>query len=216
MWYLIFKTRFWNRKIYRKWAWGDAKLLKAFFWRLFLCFMRHSRFQLGQFFIHSFEIWQFYSYKTEVQNRDSVFWNLKFLSSYHDNTLPLSITKVLFRGFGCKIQTKRPIKKTLTRFWAMNRVKYENVIIGAIKRNTSDLELRKWKTKVGKYGARSLYLFEIAKQKLNSDLDNLISFSVIYRFIGLSHRITDMLHQPKTLLKMNSNLKTIGNTFLHK
>ena len=98
----------------------------------------------------------------------------------------------------------------------MNRVKYENVIIGAIKRNTSDLELRKWKTKVGKYGARSLYLFEIAKQKLNSDLDNLISFSVIYRFIGLSHRITDMLHQPKTLLKMNSNLKTIGNTFLHK
>ena len=28
------------------------------------------------------------------------------------------------------------------------------------------------------------YLFEIAKQKLNSELENLISFSVIYRFIG--------------------------------
>ena len=42
-------------------------------------------------------------------------------------------------------------------------VKYENVIIGAIKRNTSDLELRKGKTKVGKQGVRSLYLFEITK-----------------------------------------------------
>ena len=44
-------------------------------------------------------------------------------------------------------------------------VKYENVMIGAIKRNTSDLELRKGKTKVGKQGVRSLYLFEITKQK---------------------------------------------------
>ena len=71
--------------------------------------------------------------------------------------------KVLFRGFGCKIQTKRPFKKTRTRFWTVNSEKYENVIIGAIKHNTSDLELRKGKTKVGKQGIRSLYLFEIIK-----------------------------------------------------
>ena len=48
----------------------------------------------------------------------------------------------------------------------------------------------KGKRKVGKQGIRSLYLFGIAKQKLNSDLDNLVSFSVIYRFIGLHHEIT--------------------------
>ena len=91
------------------------------------------------------------------------FLNSKNFSSYHDKTLPLSITKVLFRGFGCKIQTKRPFKKTLTRFWTVKGVKYENVLIGAIKRNTSDLELRKGKTKVGKQGVRSLYLFEITE-----------------------------------------------------
>ena len=34
---------------------------------------------------------------------------------------------------------------------------------GAIKHNTSDLELRKGKTKVEKQGFRSLYLFEITK-----------------------------------------------------
>ena len=45
----------------------------------------------------------------------------------------------------------------------------KNVIIGAIKRNTSDLELRRGKTKVGKEGVRSRYLFEITKYKLNSD-----------------------------------------------
>ena len=39
----------------------------------------------------------------------------------------------------------------------------ENVIIGAIKRNTSDLEVRKGKTNVGKQCVRSLYLFEITK-----------------------------------------------------
>ena len=38
-----------------------------------------------------------------------------------------------------------------------------NVIIGAIKRNTSDLELWNGKTKVGKQDVRSLYLFEITK-----------------------------------------------------
>ena len=51
----------------------------------------------------------------------------------------------------------------LTRFWTANSVKYENVIIGGIKRSTSDLELRKGKTKVGKQCVRSLYLFEITK-----------------------------------------------------
>ena len=38
---------------------------------------------------------------------------------------------------------------------------FKNVIIGAIKCNTPDLELQKGKTKVGKQGIRSLYLFEI-------------------------------------------------------
>ena len=57
----------------------------------------------------------------------------------------------------------RPLKTSLTQFWTMNSVKYENVITGAIKRSMSDLELRKRKTKVGKQGVRSLYLFEIAK-----------------------------------------------------
>ena len=51
----------------------------------------------------------------------------------------------------------------LTRFWTVNSIKYENVIIGAIKHNMSDLELRKGKTKIGKQGIRSLYLFEITK-----------------------------------------------------
>ena len=54
----------------------------------------------------------------------------------------------------------------------------------------SDLELRKGKTLVGKQGVRSLYIFEITKYKLNTNLENLISFSVIYRFIGLRHEIT--------------------------
>ena len=36
-------------------------------------------------------------------------------------------------------------------------------MIGAIKPNTSLFELRKGKTKVGKQGFRSLYLFEITK-----------------------------------------------------
>ena len=51
----------------------------------------------------------------------------------------------------------------LTRFWTLNSVKYENVLIGAIKRNMLDLELRRRKTEVGKQGVRSLYIFEITK-----------------------------------------------------
>ena len=42
-------------------------------------------------------------------------------------------------------------------------VKYENVISGAIKHNTSHLELRKGNTVVGKLDVYSLYLFEITK-----------------------------------------------------
>ena len=37
-----------------------------------------------------------------------------------------------------------------------------------------------------------IYLFKITKRKLNSDLENLISFSVIYRFIGLRQEITEI------------------------
>ena len=33
-------------------------------------------------------------------------------------------------------------QKTLIRFWTANCVNYENVMIGAIKRNTSDFEQR--------------------------------------------------------------------------
>ena len=55
----------------------------------------------------------------------------------------------------------------LTRFWTVNSVKYENVIIGAIKRNMSDLELQKWKAKVGKQGIHSFYLFEIRPDQFN-------------------------------------------------
>ena len=57
----------------------------------------------------------------------------------------------------------RPLKKSLTQFWTMISVKYENVITGAIKRSMSDLELQKRKTMVGIQGVCSLYLFEIAK-----------------------------------------------------
>ena len=41
-------------------------------------------------------------------------------------------------GSLCRIQTKWPFHKTLTRFWTANSV---NVVINAIKHNTSDLEL---------------------------------------------------------------------------
>ena len=74
----------------------------------------------------------------------------------------------------------------------VHSVQYENVITGAIKRNTSDLELRKGKTKVGKQGVRSRYLSKITKYKLNNDLENLISLSVIYRFVGLRYEITQI------------------------
>ena len=46
--------------------------------------------------------------------------------------------------------------------------------------------------KFGKQGVHSLYLFEISKQKVHSDQDDLISFSVIYRFIRLRHEITEI------------------------
>ena len=57
----------------------------------------------------------------------------------------------------------------------------------------SDLELRKGKTKVGKQGVRSLYLFEITiLKKLNSNLENVIGFSAIYSFIGFHYEITEI------------------------
>ena len=52
------------------------------------------------------------------------FFILENFLSYHNKTPSLSITKVIFRGFGCKIQIN-----TLTRFWTTNSVKYENVIL---------------------------------------------------------------------------------------
>ena len=91
------------------------------------------------------------------------------------------MVKVLFQSFGCKIQTKL---LTLTWFWTADSVNYaENVIMQHVRLGTPE-------TLVGKQGVRSLYIFEITKYKLNSNLENLISFSVIYRFIGLRHEIT--------------------------
>ena len=56
---------------------GTPKLLKELFSIYYsyvkITCMRHSRLQLGQFFVHWFETWQFYSYITEVQNRVNVF-----------------------------------------------------------------------------------------------------------------------------------------------
>ena len=90
-------------------------------------------------------------------------------------------------GFWLQNRNKTAFQKTLTRFWTVNSVKYENVIIGAhhVRLGTPERE-----TKVGKQGVRSLYLFEITKYKINSYLNDLISFTVICRFIGLRHKIT--------------------------
>ena len=51
------------------------------------------------------------------------------------------LRKCYFGGFGCKIQTKHTFKNADTVLDCEYSVKYENVVIGAIKRNTSDLEL---------------------------------------------------------------------------
>ena len=50
----------------------------------------------------------------------------------------------------------------------------------------------KRKKEVGNQSIRSLYIFEITKYTLNSYLENLISFSVIYRFTGLRDEITEI------------------------
>ena len=76
----------------------------------------------------------------------------------------LSFTEVQFWVFGCKIKTKQHFKKTLRWFWTSISVKNKNIIICAIKCNTSDLELAKVNTKVGKQGFRSLYIFEFTKK----------------------------------------------------
>ena len=59
------------------------------------------------------------------------FWNFKTFSSYHDKTPPLSIAKCYFSVLA-------------------DCVEYEKVLTGIIKRNTSDVELRKGKTKISK------------------------------------------------------------------
>ena len=57
------------------------------------------------------------------------------------------------------LKTFQVITTKLRRF----RLRKYYAITGAIKRNTSNLELQKGKTKVVKQGVRSLYLFEITK-----------------------------------------------------
>ena len=56
------------------------------------------------------------------------------------------------------------LSKNADYFWTVNSVKYENAIIGVIKRNTSDLELRKGKTKVWKQRIRSLYFLKLSNK----------------------------------------------------
>ena len=102
------------------------------------------------------------------------------------------LRKCIFGSLAVKYKQSSLSENADTVFGLRRVSNIENVISGAIKRNTSDLELRKGKTKVGKQGVRSPYLFEIAKQTLNSYLENLISFPVIYRFIGLRHEITEI------------------------
>ena len=53
------------------------------------------------------------------------------------------LQKCYFGVLAVKYKQSGLLKKTLTRFWTANSVKYENIMIGAIKRNTSDLELRR-------------------------------------------------------------------------
>ena len=76
---------------------------------------------------------------------------------------PFRLRKCYFGVLVAKYKQSGLSKYAQTRFRTANSLKYENVIIGAIKRNTSDLELLKGKTNVGKQGVHSLYLFEITK-----------------------------------------------------
>ena len=139
-----------KKKFHRKWVWGGAKTFKGYFLEtIFMTKLWDTRGSNSDSF--SSTDFKFGSLIAKYQKFKTVsvfFWISKNFLSDYDKSPPLSITKVLFRSFGCKIQTKRPFKKTLTRFWTVNSVKYENAIIGAIKRITSDLELRKGKTKV--------------------------------------------------------------------
>ena len=73
-----------------------------------------------------------------------------------------------------------------------SNLKYENVIIGAIKRNTQHIRLgtpeREHK---GRKLNKAIVLFNYLKlpKKLNSDLENLISFLMTY--IGLYGYVTE-------------------------
>ena len=77
---------------------------------------------------------------------------------YHDKTPPLSIMKVLFRGLGCKYK-QSGLSANADTVLTANSVKYENVIIGAMKRNTSDLELQKVNIKDRKQGVQFVLFF---------------------------------------------------------
>ena len=77
-------------------------------------------------------------------------------------------------------------KKMLSQFWTANSVKYEHVIILV----PSNAIRSTWNSGKGIQRSENKAFFSLfteiyTKQKSNSDLENLISFSVIYRFIGL-------------------------------
>ena len=83
------------------------------------------------------------------------------------------------------------LSKNVDTVLVTNSVKYENVITGAIKRNTSDLELRKGGTKVGnKTFVLFVYLKLLLKNKQRFRAFN--KLSVIYRFIGFRHETTEL------------------------
>ena len=56
----------------------------------------------------------------------------------------------------------------------------------------------------------SLFIWNYQIKKTHSDLENLISFSGIYWFIGLRHEITEMCFINWKQLKLNSNLNQIS------
>ena len=55
---------------------------------------------------------------------------------------------------------------------------------------TPERENKGWKTR--RSFSLRLSIFEVTKYKLNSYVENLISFSLIYRFVGLRYEITEI------------------------
>ena len=101
-------------------------------------------------------------YKPKFKTASALFEFLNCFQVIMIKLCPFRLQKCYFGVLAVKYN-KVAFQKMLTQFWTAISVKYENVIIGAIKHNMSDLELRRGKTKVRKQAVHSLYLFEITK-----------------------------------------------------